>query len=81
MYGLVPRYATNPYENIEHMLDKVKIFMGDLSDSSSLYRIIREVQPDEVYNLGAQSFVKGSWALPELTGAVTGLGVTGQLAR
>ncbi|HBE90446.1 MAG: GDP-mannose 4,6-dehydratase [Candidatus Andersenbacteria bacterium RIFCSPLOWO2_12_FULL_45_8] len=76
VYGLVPRYATNPFENIEHILDKVTIITGDLSDSSSLYRMIRDVQPDEVYNLGAQSFVKGSWDLPELTGDVTGVGVT-----
>ena len=76
VYGLVPRYATNPFENIEHILDKVTIITGDLSDSSSLFRMIRDVQPDEVYNLGAQSFVKGSWDLPELTGDVTGVGVT-----
>jgi GDPmannose 4,6-dehydratase len=76
VYGLVPRYATNPFENIEHILDKVTIITGDLSDSSSLFRIVRDVQPDEVYNLGAQSFVKGSWDLPELTGDVTGVGVT-----
>ena len=46
VYGLVPRYATNPFENIEHILDKVTIITGDLSDSSSLYRMIRDVQPD-----------------------------------
>lgn len=75
VYGLVPRYATNPFENVEHLLDKITILTGDLADSSSLYRIIDEVQPDELYNLGAQSFVKGSWDLPELTGDVTGVGV------
>jgi len=75
VYGLVPRYATNPFENIEHILDKVAIVTGDLADSSSLYRMVEKVQPDEFYNLGAQSFVKSSWDLPELTGDVTGVGV------
>jgi len=75
VYGLVPRYATNPFENIVHLLDKVTVVTGDLADSSSLYRMIEQVQPDELYNLGAQSFVKGSWDLPELTGDVTGVGV------
>lgn len=75
VYGLVPRYATNPYENIAHLLDKVEIITGDLSDSSSLYRAVRAAEPDEVYNLGAQSFVKASWDLPEQTGDITGVGV------
>jgi GDPmannose 4,6-dehydratase len=75
VYGLVPRYATNPYENVEHLLEKITIITGDLADSSSLYRIVDEVQPDELYNLGAQSFVKSSWEVPELTADVTAVGV------
>jgi len=75
VYGLVPRFATDPYENIEHLLDKIEILTGDLDDSSSLVRSIQKSQPDEVYNLGAQSFVKASWDVPELTGDITGLGV------
>ncbi len=76
VYGLMPRYATNPYENIEHLLDKITICTGDLSDSSSLYQAVEQSNPDEVYNLGAQSFVKSSWDLAELTGNITGVGVT-----
>lgn len=76
VFGLVPRYATNPFENIEHILDKLEIITGDLSDLSSLYRTVEVAAPDEVYNLGAQSFVKASWDVPELTGDITGLGVT-----
>lgn len=75
VYGLVPRFATDPYENMQHLLPKVTIVTGDLGDSSSLVRIMQTVQPDEVYNLGAQTFVKASWDLPELTGDITGVGV------
>jgi len=75
VYGLVPRYATNPFENIAHLLDRLEIIAGDLTDSSSLWRAIKSAGPDEVYNLGAQSYVKGSWDLPELTADVTGTGV------
>jgi GDPmannose 4,6-dehydratase len=76
VFGLVPRYATNPFENIEHLLGRVEILTGDLSDASSLQRAVAQAQPDEVYNLGAQSFVQASWELPELTGDITGVGVT-----
>lgn len=76
VYGMVARYATNPFENIEHILDKVEIITGDLADSSSIVRAVKTAQPDEVYNLAAQSFVKGSWDLPVLTGNETGVGVT-----
>ena len=58
------------------MLDKIRIMEGDLHDLGSLVRVIREVQPDEVYNLAAQSFVGTSWHQPTLTGQVTALGVT-----
>ena len=54
---------------------QVRMFDGDLLDLSSVLRILREVKPDEVYNLGAQSFVKTSWTQPILTGQVTALGV------
>lgn len=53
----------------------VKIVDGDLLDLSGMIRTLRDVKPDEVYNLGAQSFVKSSWQQPILTGQVTGLGV------
>ena len=61
------------------ILDDVILQDGNLTDLSSLIRIMREVKPDEVYNLGAQSFVKSSWQQPLLTGQVTGLGVANML--
>ncbi|MGH9856504.1 MAG: GDP-mannose 4,6-dehydratase, partial [Acidobacteriota bacterium] len=76
VFGLVQRHATNPFENIHHILSDIEVITGDLADSSSLLRAISYSDPDEVYNLAAQSFVKASWDLPELTGDVTGVGVT-----
>ncbi len=76
VYGLVQRAATYQFENIEHIVDDVELLTGDLADSSSLMRAVQKSQPDEVYNLAAQSFVKASWDIPELTGDATGVGVT-----
>ena len=59
--------------------DKVQSHDGNLTDLSSLLRIMQEVRPDEVYNLAAQSFVKTSWSQPLLTGAVTALGANNML--
>ncbi len=56
------------------VLEKVELADGDLLDLSSLLRIVHDVQPDEIYNLAAQSFVAASWQQPLLTGSVTGLG-------
>jgi GDPmannose 4,6-dehydratase len=56
--------------------DKVTLHDGNLTDITSLIRVLQEVEPDEVYNLGAQSFVKSSWQQPLLTGHVTALGVS-----
>lgn len=79
VFGIVQRSATDPFDNIRHILDDVRICYGDLSDSSSLIRAMQLAQPDEVYNLGAQSFVKSSWDVPEMTGDITGVGVTRML--
>lgn len=76
VYGLVQRSATDPYDNIRHILDDIHILVGDLSDSSSLLRAVAASEPNEVYNLAAQSFVKSSFDVPEMTGDVTGVGVT-----
>ncbi|MEX1997420.1 MAG: GDP-mannose 4,6-dehydratase [Candidatus Andersenbacteria bacterium] len=76
VYGLVQRQATDPFDNIRHILNDVEIFAGDLGDSSSLLRAVDVSRPDEIYNLAAQSFVKSSFELPEMTGEVTGVGVT-----
>jgi GDPmannose 4,6-dehydratase len=59
--------------------DKVTLLDGDLGDLSSLVRIVKEVQPREIYNLGAQSFVASSWRQPILTANITGVGVTNML--
>ena len=59
--------------------DKVTLVDGDLSDLSSLVRIVKEVQPDEIYNLAAQSFVASSWRQPILTANITAVGVTHML--
>jgi GDPmannose 4,6-dehydratase len=58
---------------------RVQMRDGNLTDISSLFRILQEIQPDEVYNLGAQSFVKSSWNQPLLTGQVTGIGANNML--
>jgi GDPmannose 4,6-dehydratase len=59
--------------------DGIRMYDGDLVDLSSLIRVMQQVKPDEVYNLGAQSFVKSSWNQPILTGQVTGMGATHML--
>jgi GDPmannose 4,6-dehydratase len=59
--------------------DRIKMYDGDLVDLSSLIRVMQQVKPDEVYNLGAQSFVKSSWNQPILTGQVTGIGAAHML--
>lgn len=74
--GLVRRLSTPNIENIEHIQDRIELISGDLLDQGSLNDAITQVEPDEVYNLAAQSFVKTSWEQPVLTGEFTGLGVT-----
>ena len=61
------------------ILDRVELVDGNLSDLSSLIRVVGDCQPDEVYNLAAQSFVAASWQQPLLTGAITGLGAANML--
>jgi len=79
VYGMVRRTSTVRYERIRHIQDQIQLIPGDLSDQTSLTRAIGEVQPDEVYNLGAQSFVPTSWNQPAFTGDVTAIGVTRML--
>jgi len=76
VYGLVRRCSTSNMTRIEHIADRINIVDGDLMDTGSMIRIMAEVQPDEVYNLAAQSFVGVSFKEPILTGEVTGLGAT-----
>ena len=74
--GMVRRTSTVNFERIAHIQDDVEIVAGDLLDETSLRHIIRRVQPDEIYNLAAQSFVQTSWQQAVLTGETTALGVT-----
>lgn len=76
VYGIVRRSSTVSFERIEHYQDKITLVPGDLLDQNSLFEAIKQVQPDEVYNLAAQSFVPTSWNQPVLTGEFTALGVT-----
>jgi GDPmannose 4,6-dehydratase len=74
--GMVRRSSTVTFGRIEHIQDNISIIQGDLHDQSSLVSLVEEFDPDEVYNLAAQSFVPTSWKQPVLTGEVTALGVT-----
>ncbi len=76
VFGLVRRASTGSFERIDHLLHKVTLISGDMSDQASLIDAMRQSQPDEVYNLAAQSFVADSWKQSEYTGDVDALGVT-----
>ncbi|MEK7513804.1 MAG: GDP-mannose 4,6-dehydratase [Patescibacteria group bacterium] len=76
VYGLTRRTSTSNYGRIKDIVDKITLISGDLLDQHSMSHAIMEIQPDEVYNLGAQSFVPASWDQPVLTGEFTALGVT-----
>ena len=79
VYGLVRRSSTINFERINHLQDVVELVPGDLLDQSSLISALQKTEPDEVYNLAAQSFVPTSWSQPVLTGEFTALGVTRML--
>ncbi len=77
--GIVRRSSTTPYDRIAHLVDRIELVSADLLDQTSLVDALAEVQPDEIYNLAAQSFVATSWTQPVLTGEFTALGVTRML--
>ena len=83
VHGLVRRSSTAEVNDVRlkwlGIAKDVHLFDGDLTDLSSIIRMVQQVKPDEVYNLAAQSFVKSSWNQPLLTGEVTGLGCTNVL--
>lgn len=79
VYGMVRRASTESFERIEYIRDKIELRQGDLLDQLSLVNLIHEAEPDEIYNLAAQSFVPTSWTKPLLTGDFTALGVTRML--
>ncbi|MCC5877623.1 MAG: GDP-mannose 4,6-dehydratase [Candidatus Sumerlaeia bacterium] len=77
--GMNRRTSTENVQRIAHLADKVELVQGDLLDQNSLANILKEVEPHEVYNLAAQSFVPTSWTQPLLTGEITALGVARML--
>ena len=81
VYGIIRRSSSFNTDRIDHLYQdphepntRLRLVYGDLNDSSSLNTILRQIQPDEIYNLGAQSHVRVSFDVPEYTGEVTGLG-------
>ncbi len=81
VYGLTRRTSTQNFARIRAIIhdDNLELISGDLIDQHSLTTAIKDIQPDEVYNLAAQSFVQASWKQPVLTGQVTGIGVNRML--
>lgn len=77
VHGIIRRASTSNTDRIDHLIasGRIKLYDGDLSDSSSLIRIIALVRPDEIYNLAAQSHVQVSFDVPEYSGNVDALGV------
>lgn len=74
--GMVRRASTENFERIQHLRNDVELLQGDLLDPYSLISLLKQVHPQEVYNLAAQSFVPTSWAQPALTSEYTAIGVT-----
>ena len=75
VFGIERRSSTKNRTNTKHLDGKITFLNGDLTDQNSLLRCLKQSDPDEVYNLAAQSFVGASWDTPEQTGDVTGMGV------
>jgi GDPmannose 4,6-dehydratase len=79
VHGMVRRSSEEKFERIAHLKDKIQLHQGDLLDQFSLADLIKKIDPGEIYNLAAQSFVPTSWSQPVLTGEFTALGVTKML--
>ena len=79
VFGVTRRTSTPNYERIKHIEDKIELIPGDLLDQQSLTSAVDYSQPEEIYNLAAQSFVATSWSQPVLTGEFTALGATRML--
>jgi GDPmannose 4,6-dehydratase len=75
VFGLERRTSVKNNTNVEHLDGKINIISGDLTDQNSILRAIKQSEPDEIYNIGAQSFVAESWNTPEMTSNTTGMGV------
>jgi GDPmannose 4,6-dehydratase len=74
VHGIIRRSSSINTDRIDHIFQRVKLHYGDLTDSTNLVRVIQKVQPDEIYNLGAQSHVKVSFEVPEYTADVDAMG-------
>lgn len=74
--GMTRRTSTDVHERIAHLFEDIEFVSGDVLDQTSITNIVAQTQPDEIYNLAAQSFVPASWTQPVLTGEFTALGVT-----
>ena len=74
VFGMERRTSTKNRVNTSHLENKITFLMGDLTDQSSLFRVLEQSDPDEVYNLASQSFVKESWNTPEQSADTTGVG-------
>ncbi len=79
IFGMIRRNSTENLIRIEHIRDRIELVQADLLDQMSIMKLIREIQPDEIYNLAAQSFVPTSWDQPLYTGEATAFGVTRML--
>jgi GDPmannose 4,6-dehydratase len=79
VYGMVRRASSDHFERIAHLHDKVELREGDLLDQLSIITLLHDIEPHEIYNLAAQSFVPTSWEQPILTSEATALGVTRML--
>ena len=74
VHGIIRRASQINTQRIDHLYQNVKLHYGDLTDSTNIVRVIQKVQPNEIYNLGAQSHVKVSFEMPEYTADVDGVG-------
>jgi GDPmannose 4,6-dehydratase len=79
VHGMVRRSSTETFQRLEGFRDRITLHTGDLLDQRSLVDVLRECEPDEIYNLAAMSFVAASWSQPVLTAEFTGAGVTRML--
>ncbi len=79
VFGMVRRSSMEKFDRIDHIKDRIHIKQADLLDQYSIIKLLEEVQPDEIYNLAAMSFVPTSWTQPVLTAEFTAVGVTRML--
>jgi GDPmannose 4,6-dehydratase len=76
VHGMVRRLSSENHDRLQHIRDRIHLHTGDLLDQRSQVEVLRNAEPDEIYNLAAMSFVAASWNQPTLTAEFTGVGVT-----